>query len=339
MQNIGPCQAFHLIQTRKPMYRPFLLAALLAAPAVHADSLSQADREALIEKLDSLKESAKEKATGRMDSASSAFRTGMASDSAAIELYLKCVEKVEFADQKKSAQDFREWKRHRSEQLDADGLGRCLRHQLRWLVLTMEAAEAKDPSTLAPKALEALDSIFANPQQFEGNVQPLRDPVTNTVFARAYSLGGMKVEKWPLSPLEIGQIFNQVVFPPLRAKENTDGLREQWVKRIKYEGVIHQYWSGGGQGGGRGGRGEKPKPQDGPSPEYEKFMTETQPDLMWQMEEDIYKSGDQKGAAVAMLQHLEKNITHPKAREWADRFRALVDPPKEGGAETAGKEN
>lgn len=316
------------------MYRSCLLALLLAVPAAHADSLSQADREALIEKLDALRDNAKAKAGTRMESAASAFRAGMASDEAAIDLYLKCVEKVEFSDQKRSAQDFREWKRHQSERLDADGLGRCLRHQLRWLVLTMDAAESDGKSEdLAVRALDAMDSIFSSPQQFEGNVQPLRDPVTNSVFARAYGLSGMKADKWPLSPLEVAQVFNQVVLPPLRDKGKVDSMREQWLKRIKYEGVAAQYFAGGGRGGnGRGG--EKPKPSAESSPEYEKFMTETQPDLVWQMEEDLYKSGDQKNAAVAMLKHIEQHITHPKAREWADRFRALIEPPK---AETADK--
>lgn len=313
------------------MYRSCLFALFLAVPAVHADSLSQADREALIEKLDALRDSAKQKAGTRMDSAASAFRAGMASDEAAMDLYLKCVEKVEFSDQKKSAQEFREWKRHQSERLDADGLGRCLRHQLRWLVLTMDAAEANGKTEeLAPRALDAMDSIFGSPQQFEGNVQPLRDPVTNSVFARAYSLGALKVDKWPLSPLEVGQVFTQVVLPPLREKGKVESMREQWMKRIKYEGVAAQYFTGAG----RGGKGEKPKAGSEPSAEYEKFMTETQPDLLWQMEEDLYKSGDQKNSAVAMLKHIEQHITHPKAREWADRFRALIEPPK---AETADK--
>ncbi len=315
------------------MYRPCLLALLLAAPVANADPLSQADREALLEKLDTLKDDAKEKAVDRMGSATTAFRAGMANDEAAIDLYLKCVEKVEFSDQKRSAQDFREWKRRRSEQLDADGLGLCLRHQLRWLVLTLEAAESGGKTTgLAPRALDALDSIFSSPQQFKGNVQPLRDPVTNSVFARAYGLGGIKVDKWPLSPLEIGQVFEQVVFPPLREKGSFASLREQWMRRIRYEGVIQQYWARAG-----GPANARDKKQEEASPEYEKFLSETQPDLMWQMEEDLYKSGDQKAAALRMLEHLEKYIGHPKARDWAERFRGLIEPPKAGGVETADK--
>jgi hypothetical protein len=303
------------------MHRHAALALMFAAPLVHADPLSEADREALIEQLDNLRDNAKEKAMGRIGTAAAAFRAAMASDEAAVDLYLKCVEKVDFEDRKRSAQEFREWKRRQSDRLKEDGLGRCLRHQLRWLVLTLEAAEAEgDFSKLAPRAAEAMDSIFGNPEQFEGNVGPLREPVTNTVFARAYNLGGAKVENWPLSPLDVATIFGQILLPPLRAEGKHDTLREQWLKRIRYEGIVREYWSGGG--GPRGRQTER-------SPELERFIAETLPDLKWQMEEDLYKSGDQKRAAVNMLAHIEAHLTHAKAREWAERFRNLIDPPKE----------
>ncbi len=312
------------------MRRTCLFALLLSAPLVHADSLSQADREALIEKLDTLRDTAKEKAMSKIGSAAVAFKAGMASDEAALELYLKCVEKVEFEDQKRSSQEFREWKRRQEDRLKEDGLGRCLRHQLRWLVLSLEAAEANGKfESIAPRASEALSSIFDNPEQFEGNVGALREPVTNTVFAKAYSLGGAKVDNWPLSPLDITQVFNQVIFPPLRKDSKFDSLREQWARRIRYEGVVHEYWTGDKKNG---------KPGEERSPEMAKFVSETVPDLKWQMEEDLYKSGDQKRSALNMLEHLETHLNHPKVREWAERFRTLIDPAKSvAPAETAEK--
>lgn len=320
MQNIGACQAFHLTNPQNPMRRTCLFALLLSAPLAHADVLSEADREALIEKLENLRDSAKQKALSKIGSASVAFKAGMASDEAALDLYLKCIEKVEFEDRKRSSQEFREWKRRQDDRLKENGLGRCLRHQLRWLVLSLEAAEANGKfDALAPRASEALASIFDNPQQFEGNVAALREPVTNTVFARAYSLGGAKVENWPLSPLDVSQVFNQVIFPPLRKDSKFGALREQWQRRIRYEGVSHEYWTGGRRNGKAGGER---------SPEMEKFASETIPDLKWQMEEDLYKSGDQKRAAVNMLEHLEANLNHPKVRDWAERFRNLIDPAK-----------
>jgi hypothetical protein len=332
------------------MQRTAFLALLLsAAPlATHADPLSQADREALIEKLDNLRDTAKEKAMGRIGIALSAYRAAMGSDEAAMEFYLKCVEKVDFADQNRSSQDFREWERRQKDRLKQEGLGRCLRHQLNWLVLTLEAAEAQgNYKDLAPKASTALDNIFNSPEQFGGNVNPLREPVTNTVFARAYNIGGAKVENWPLSPLEISAVFNQVIFPPLRVTGKMDLLREQWTRRIRYEGLLRTEMTGNGNGNGGGGGGEgrgrgegrgEGRGGDGGHGDEDKFTTEILPDLKWQMEEDMYKAGDQQRAAVNMLAHIESHLTHPKARDWAERFRTLIEPPKaESTKETADK--
>jgi hypothetical protein len=55
-------------------------------------------------------------------------------------------------------------------------------------------------------------------------------------------------------------------------------------------------------------------------------MTETVPKLQWEMEVDLYNSGDERGAAVRMLAHIEKNIAHPSAREWGEQFKTLLKP-------------
>lgn len=314
------------------MYRVCLLATLLAAPfAAHADPLSQADKQALIEKLDSLRDEVKTKALSRMGTAIQAYRAGMASDEAALELYLKCVEKTDFEEQNRSSQDFREWKRRQGDRLDNAGFKASLRHQLRWLVLTLEAAEKPEKiGDLAPRASEALTGIFESPAQFDGNVDALRTPVTASIFARTYGLGLLKPERWPLSPMEIGAVFEQVLLPPLRAKGNFDGMREQWQRRIRYEGVSRTTLNGGGGNGGegrRGGNGDKGKHEEA-SPEAEKFLTETQPEMVWMMEMDLFKSGDQKRSALKMLEHIESHVTHPKARDWGQQFRALIEPPK-----------
>jgi hypothetical protein len=296
------------------MQRILFLSLWFAASGLRAEPLSPADREALIERLDKLRDTAREKALGRIGSAAAAYRTAMASDEAAAELYLKCVEKVEFEDRQRSSKEFREWKRHHDDQLKDPARRRCLRHQLRWLLLSLEAAEAGDKrEALAPKAAEALEAIFGDPGQFDGKVDTLREPVTGTVFAKAYNLGGAKLENWPLSPLEIGPVFEQVIFPPLARARKFESLRDQWAKRLRYESVVLEFWSG---------RDKK----DGPSPEQEQFIAEGLPELEWRRETSLFQAGDQRRAALHMLEHLEVNLAHPKVREWGEEFRKLVEP-------------
>jgi len=44
------------------------------------------------------------------------------------------------------------------------------------------------------------------------------------------------------------------------------------------------------------------------------------------MEVDLFRNGDQSGAAARMMNHLEKYIAHPSAREWAKQFEVLLKP-------------
>ena len=98
--------------------------------------------------------------------------------------------------------------------------------------------------------------------------------------------------------------------------ELTVALREAWINLIKCEDLTVMRWTG---------NDDRAK-SDPLSPQYVKFLAETKPAMIWDMEVDVYKAGDQRGAAVRMLEHLEKNITHNKATEWEREFRELVDP-------------
>ena len=76
---------------------PILLVGLaLIFLGVHAETLSSADREALLESLSKLRESAETKVDAKFRVALTAYRTAMSSDDAAIELYLNCMERVNF---------------------------------------------------------------------------------------------------------------------------------------------------------------------------------------------------------------------------------------------------
>jgi hypothetical protein len=69
--------------------------------------------------------------------------------------------------------------------------------------------------------------------------------------------------------------------------------------------------------------GEKQKPGVR-SPAYDKFVAETLPNLRWEAEVDIFKAGDEKGAAIRMLAHIEDNLSHESAPKWAEDFVALL---------------
>lgn len=309
----------------------------MVALASHASSqtLSDSDREALLERLENLSATASERVDARFRSAMSAFTSAMNSEDAAYELYMKCVEKVDFEDQKKKNVDFREWRRKEDEKLSKPGFKLALRHQLRWLVLTLHAASEKaDRTRLAGEAQQIVDTIFRDAEQLAGQQQVLKQSVTDSVFARAYEINSVKVDKWPMSPIQLQQVYNDVLLPPYRTPGTTSQLRAAWIKRIQQEGMTHEHWSPSSRANKGAGDGKETKARIGMAddmrpPEYDKFMADTLPKLQWEMEVDLFKNGDQTGAAARMLGHLEKYIAHPSATEWSKQFRELLEGPKE----------
>lgn len=296
----------------------FAAASLAACAQLHAQELSAADRETLLERLEKIRETADSTADSRFRNAISAYRAAMASNDAAIDFYLQCEEKVNFEDLKKDGGDFRDWKRKNSDKFSDKDFRTALRQQLRWLVMTLEAASNEtDLDVLAPKASEAVDSIVSQAEDLHRHRDLLKANVTGTVFAKAYDLNTVKVENWPLSPVPIQAVYDQVILPPLRYPNTTESLRTAWTKRITQELLLLDLWSGR--------PGEKLKAGEH-SPQYEKFAQNGLPKLQWESEVDIFKAGDQRGAAVRMLAHIEKYMAHESAPKWAEEFVGLLQP-------------
>jgi len=302
----------------------------------HAESLSDADRETLLGNLEKLRDASDSKADARFRIALAAYRNAIGNDEAAIDLYLNCMEKVNFEELHKKAADFREWKSKEREKLSDPGLRLALRHQLRWLMLTLEAASAKpDRVKLTSEAQEAVDSIFRDADKLKNQQEILSQAVTSTVFAKAYDINHVKVDNWALSPIEIDAVYDQILLPPYRKPTALGILRAGWIKRIQQETVKMELWSAKRKEVREDKRSAMAS--DMQSPEYLKFLDEDLPKLQWKMEVDLYNFGDEAGASVRMLAHLEKHIGHPSARDWADELKKLLKPsvavptPKVGG--------
>jgi hypothetical protein len=292
---------------------------LLSLGNIFAAPLTQADREALLDDLEKMREAADSRVDERYRTALNSFRSAMSSSEKALELYLNCVEKVDFEEQKKTNQEFREWKRKEEGRLSRPAFRTALRYQLSWLVLTLQANSKKpDRPKLLADAATSLSALFADAKELAKEQKTLEEEVTSTVFARAYKVEHAKAEKWPLSPVAIDKIFNDILLPPLRNPERLPALKEAWLRRIQLETLKREFWSGGGQGTNG--------PESGPNPETTKFLTDERPKLQWEMEKDLFKSGDESGAAVRMLAHIQNNLTHPSAREWGQEFKTLLAP-------------
>jgi hypothetical protein len=296
-----------------------LLCAAYLIGQSHAQTLSDGDREALLDNLEKLREAATSHVDGKYRVALAAFRNAMSSDDQAIELYLNCYEKVNYDEQQKKTQEFREWRRKEADKLADTSFRKALRIQLSWLILTLQAsAEKPDIAKITHDAGEIVDSIFREAEKLAPQEKLLSEGVIGTVFARAYEINHIKADNWPASPTLLDQFYGQLVLPPLRTPGHLPALRAEWIKRIQQEGEKRKYW---GRPDGRRPGGAAPSTAD-----FERFLSDDLPKLQWEMEVDLFNSGDENGAAVRMLAHIEKYIAHPSAREWSEQFKALLKP-------------
>lgn len=314
-----------------------LTCAALTATSARSESLSATDRETLLEKLDILRDATNARVDARFRLAMARYRAAMATDETALTFYLECVELVNFKSQQKKTSEFLDWKRQediKAKHSDS-GFRLALRYQLNWLVLSLCASSEKaNLKALGADAQDLVDAIFRDAEKLAGQEQELSQAVSSTVFARAYEIGNLQNDKWPTSPVQLDDFYQKIVFPPLRTSLRIDALRVAWIKRIHQEGVKIEFGWGNPNhrpnGNGKG-KGDKPERKvnmaaDIKGPEYERYLTETQPELQWQMEVDLFRSGDESASAMRMLAHIQKHITHKQARKWGEEFQHLLKP-------------
>jgi len=309
----------------------------LTISGVRAEALSAADREALLENLEKLRDAATAKVDARFRIAMNAYRDALASDEATMDLYLKCYDKVNFEDQQKDKAAFLIWKRQDDvkAKLNDPGFKMALKIQLRWLILTLQASSEKaNMKLIGAEGLEVVDGVFQAADKLRGQEPELAQAVTSTVFAKAYEVGHAdKENKWPLSPIQLEAFYGSIVLPPLRSPERVETLRAAWNKRIQQEMIKVEAWGGSRgrvnpnpKGKGHGEKIDHKTVAPDKSPEYERFITETLPDLQWQMEMDLFRSGDEGGAAKRMIRQIQSHPEHRSCRSWSEDFKNLLKP-------------
>jgi len=279
--------------------------------------LSEADRAAMLDKLKTLQEGAGSRAEKRAGTALSSFKAAASSDDRVHEFYVNCVEKARFKDEKKSSQDFRLWKRRHNERQDSPEFRRALRHQLNWLILSMEAKAASSESevvSICNKATGCIDAIVEDQGVLKGKLGHLEGDVGNSVFAVVY---GVSVdEEWPKSPLNLKEIYEKVILPPFLSQKNVEGVRAAWKKWITQEALVLELKQESP------GKGER-------SGAFERFLAEERPQMLWDLETTVFGMGEERAASQGMLAHLQEFQGHKNEVDWTKEFVSLLSPEEE----------
>ena len=211
-----------------------LIVSLIAAHTTYADSLSEADKDKLLETLDSILNANESKEEKAIKYAISRLTAAAASEESASELYESSVKKIDFEGRKEK--EWRDWRDKNKNRLNSPTFKRILKYHCQWAIITLQAAKANeenpDFSPYAPQALSILNNIaeeYDTLKEFRGDMQ---GNILNSQVGRALQVGGMQPPKWPASIFDVNAIFESLVFPQYREKGDIAGLRNAWKKRI-----------------------------------------------------------------------------------------------------------
>ena len=304
----------------------YLLPIIFAATTLtsQGQSLTDAEREAILKKIQTIQEKANSAVDNKFRGAMSAFNGAAGNENSAMELYLKCEELMNFDKKNKKAVDFRDWKKNNNDKFTEPGFRLALQYQLRWLVLSLQAASKNaDRDKLAMEASKIIENMVADAEKLAPYQSILNQNVLSSIFAQAYEISGIEIKNWPTAPGALDKVYEELILPPVRRPDRITHLTTFWQKRISQESELVLKWKSSGKG----------KAGDS-SLEYEKFNTETLPQLRWSAEMDLYKAGDQQGAANRMLTLIEANLDHKAASKWIESLSSLLAPKTTSASET-----
>jgi hypothetical protein len=134
----------------------------------------------------------------------------------------------------------------------------------------------------------------------------LRQSVKSTEFARAYLLEDhLTRQKWSYSPLDIPDIYENVIFPYYLETKPTE-IGAQWDNRINAELSLRKLTMS--------------------ETEFGILAKERQPELAWQKANFMLTNNLNPLQAMAdMLKVVRENPTHPRAIEWLKTLREMVN--------------
>ena len=313
----------------KPIFIGLLLAALPLGAS--AQQLSKSDREMLLEKLKEIEDTAHDRIEQRLHRAVRDYTAAMRSDRDTLELYVNCYEKVEYEDKHRQNSEFRDWKRRQENELKDPGFQLALRYQLRWLTLVLKSASrGADKAQISKEAFEQLTTIYRDIEKVQNQKRILGQSVTASMFARAYEIHHTE-SYLPLSPTAVSQIYEDVILPPLREHKKVAGLKTAWQRRIQLEEIDATGWAAhdtrvfsGDKRDRDRERLAREKNRDQKRINEEVFITETRPTLIWEMEVDLFKAGDEMGASRRMISHVNSYLTHKDCTKWVVELQGLL---------------
>jgi hypothetical protein len=307
-------------------------------PAPVGIKLTDSQLQVIKTQLEQLEKDVSKNRNSSLGGAMAALQKAMASENDARDLYMAAYKTNHFERKDLKDSEFTEWKTKNAPKLKDPEFLMALRLQAEYLVLSIQAQEAKEIDSIIPRLQDFIAREFAtiggvvkhttaggsavekktnaatsaktgralksigSPQVLE----MLRKNVRGSDFSKYFLLDEfLKNKDWEYQPMDIAGIYRNVIFPYYREKKPTE-LGAQWDALIRYEFTLEE-----------ASRSET---------EYALYYKERYPERMWDKANDLFSSNVNPVLALAdMIKLVRENPTHPKAPDWLKQIREKVD--------------
>ena len=304
------------------MHKLFLSLGLLCLCNLSlAQELSETDKQVLLGKIEVMENDVLDFNYKNQKAAATAFKAAMQSETKAFQFYLDCKERIDQEAKKQKGSDLRaDMKKLRDSTTNEKK--RALRHQLVWLVASMEAAANPDArETSAQKLVDGLKNIIDDAQYLDRKTVTgrLKQNPFSSEFAKAYLVDHIKPDNWPSSPLDYDGLFKNLIIKGLVESGKYNEARSEWQNRLQAEQRLIEEFDVEPETDKFGKE----------SVELDNFLQKTLPDLRWQMEQELFTAGDTRQASVALFSILQTYPKHDNYLKWVNWFKGALSPESE----------
>lgn len=278
--------------------------AMTAAGFAQEDPVTMTDKqkEEFIESLKILQDSNANQKLRLIRAGIAALSPAAANENEAMNLFERCYKKQEFEDKERKDKEWREWKTQNKETMGSAVNKRALRYQIRWALITLQAAmepeDTYDPTKYAPQAIALLTEILKDTKVLGESKGPYNGSVITGPIGQMYELNACRPQGWPDNIMDPHRVIESLVLAPSREKGDVAGLRRGWsnliaMQKVKDEAAEKAAAAAAiNQPGDR--RGNRQMNRRG-------GFEATLENMYWMCELDCYKCGDELSASSNML--------------------------------------
>lgn len=245
------------------------------------------------------------------------LRAAVGSDAAAMALYIDCEKLVSVGrkeldreEAKRVAERIeRNNDRRNTDPKDDGNPDLAARLQLQYLILSLEAHEAKERAPLIPKLQAYIQEVLANAEKLKGRTfgqlsQDLagdRNPIVSAFQLQRY----LKVDQWTTRPADLAGMWTQTLLP-WYLENKPEELATLWDNRLTAEATLLKSIL--------------------PEAEFTLWLQNEYPALRWQRAEYLVQRGPSPVNGLAdMLKLIKEFPGHADAPKWLKGLRAYVE--------------